>query len=336
MTTNNLQDVIATCRQAESFLVTSHTGPDGDSIGSILAMRYFLEALGKSNITCASQDPVPRIYDWLPGVVEIVDAEAVSGPYDLVVVLDVAQRARIGRVGEKLPENQTFLILDHHPEDEPFGIVNFVDRRYAACTEIVQDLFEAAGLKLSKPAATAIYVGLVTDTGGFRFGNTDARAHAHASKLLELDIDPSDVSSRVFDVMSLQKAELLKRVLERLHRSDCERHAWSYLTETDLKEVDADSEDTEGLVNFLRNLEGIKVASLFRELQPGKVKVSLRARKPIDAGLILKPFGGGGHSGAGGAILHAPLSETMDKISEAVRTALGPPPSPKAGARELK
>ncbi len=328
MTTNSLADVVAVCRAADSFLITSHTGPDGDSVGSILGMRRFLEALGKKRITCASQDPVPHLYEWVPGAGEIVGVDGINGPYDLAVVLDVSQRERIGRVAEKLPENQRFAIIDHHPEDNPFGVVNFVDRSYASCAEIVLGLYDAAGLTPTRDAATAIYVGLVTDTGSFRFGNTDARSHRNAARLVELGINADEIAQRVFDVMSMQKLELLRRVLARVQRSACGRFAWSYLIELDLQQADADSDDTEGLINFVRNLEGVEVAALFRELQPGKVKVSLRARKPIDAGAILKPLGGGGHTGAAGLILHTPLKEAIDRVTRRIADTIGPAPQP--------
>jgi bifunctional oligoribonuclease and PAP phosphatase NrnA len=327
MTTNSLTEVIDACRKADSILITSHTGPDGDSIGCVLSMRSFLGALGKKNITCASQDPVPRIYQWMPGVPNIVNVDGVSGPYDLVVVLDVAQRDRLGQIGEKLPEDQKFVIIDHHPEEHPFGAVNFVDRTYSSCTEIVLDLYDAAGLTPSLDAATAIYVGLVTDTGSFRFGNTDPRAHRNAARLLGLGVDAVDIAARVFDVMSMQKVELLRRVLERVQRSDCGRFAWSYLIELDLQQADADSDDTEGLINFVRNIEGVSVAAFFRELQPGRVKVSVRARDHVDAGLMLKPLGGGGHKGAAGVILHAPLKEAIERVTERIADALGPAPA---------
>jgi phosphoesterase RecJ-like protein len=326
MTMNSLEDVVGACRAARSFLVTSHTGPDGDSVGSILGMKFFLESLGKTEITCALQDPVPRAYDWMPSAIEIVDADNVETAYDLVVVVDVAQRERIGRVGEPLSPNQKFVVIDHHPADTPFSAVSFVDHTYASCAEILLDLHDTAGVQVSREAAIAIYVGLLTDTGSFRFGNTDARAHRNAARLIALGIDPSDIANRVLDAMSMQKLELLRRVLARIERSGCERFAWSHLLERDLQQTDASAEDTDGLVNFIRNLEGIQVAALFRELSPGKVKVSLRSRPPVDAGAMLKPLGGGGHAGAAGLILHAPLDEAIEKITSRMAEALGPAP----------
>jgi len=319
----NLRDLVEECRKADSFLITSHTGPDGDSVGSMLAMRHFLNALGKTDVTCASHDPVPRVYDWLPGAEEIVDADTMRGAYDLVVVLDVAQRDRIGSVGTRLSPDQRILVLDHHREEEPFGTVNFIDHTYASTSEIIVELFEAAGLEISREAADCAYVGLTTDTGSFKYANTDARAHRTAARLLEAGVDVSDISSRIFDVMSLAKSDLLRRVLERMQVSECARYAWSHVTEQDLVEAEAKSEDVDGLVNFVRNLEGIEVGMLFRELGPERVKVSMRSRGKLKASEVLKPFGGGGHAGAAGATLHLGLENGRAAVLGAVEEALG-------------
>lgn len=310
----DLREAVDICRAANSFLVTSHSTPDGDAIGSTLAMHGFLRALGKADITCANHDAVPRLYEWLPGAEDFLRANKLRKSYDLVVVMDVAQRSRLGDIAKAITPEQKVLILDHHREDEPFGTYNFLDRSYAATSQIVIDLYDLAGLKMSPDAATAAYVGLTTDTGSFRFSNTDPRAHRHAAKLLELGVDPSDVSSRVFDIITPEKLSLLKHVLERIQKSPCGRIAWSHLTAVDLVQARASAEDVEGLVNYVRNMDGVHVGILFRELKPGRIKISMRARAPIDAGLILKPLGGGGHAGAAGAIMTVTLDESIRDV----------------------
>jgi len=323
----DLQGVIEACRTADSFLITSHTTPDGDAIGSILSMRGLLMALGKTDITCANHDAVPRMYTWVPGADRLVRANKVRPAYDLFIVMDVAQKERLGDIGKFIGADQRVLIVDHHPEESPFGTLNFVDTGYAACAQIVVDLFDTAGLPMSRDAATAAYVGLTTDTGSFRFSNTDARAHRHAARLLDAGVDAADISSRVFDVMSAAKAELLRRVLERIERTADGRVAWAQLTAADLVEAHADAEDVEGLVNFARNLEGVQAGVLFRELKPGRVKVSVRARTPLHAGQLLKPFGGGGHPGAAGAVMQVPLDECISQVIGHIETALGAAPA---------
>ena len=321
----DLQGVVDACRAANTFLVTSHSTPDGDAIGSILAMRGFLRALGKADITCACHDAVPKLYDWVPGAEDFVRANKLRKSYELVVVMDVAQKERLGDIGRAIAPEQTVLIVDHHPEETPFGTLNFIDRSYASCSQIVVDLYETAGLRMSPDAATAAYVGLTTDTGSFRFSNTDGRAHRHAAKLLELGVDPSDIASRVFDIITPEKLALLKHVLERVQRSSCGRISWSILTAVDLVQARASAEDVEGLVNFIRNLEGVQVGVLFRELKPGRIKVSMRARGAIDAGLMLKPFGGGGHPGAAGAIINMPLDDAIREVVARAESVLTEP-----------
>ncbi|MDK1021886.1 MAG: 30S ribosome-binding factor RbfA [Candidatus Hydrogenedentes bacterium] len=319
----DLKGVVEECRGADSFLVTTHSNPDGDAIGSLLAMRHFLNALAKEDVTCACHDPAPRIYDWLPGATEIVNADNLRATYDLVVVLDVAQLDRIGSVALRLSPEQRILVLDHHREENPCGTVNFIDHTYASASEIVTELFDASGLPISREAAECAYVGLTTDTGSFKYANTDARAHRCAARLLETGIDVSDISSRVFDVMSLPKRDLLRRVLERLQVSDCARYAWSYLTGQDMIEAGAMSEDVDGLVNFVRNLEGVEVGMLFRELERNRLKVSMRSRGRLNAADVLRPLGGGGHAGAAGATLHLPMEEGRARVLQAVEEALG-------------
>ena len=319
----SLEDALQECRKANSFLVTTHADPDGDAVGSALAVMHFLRALGKTEVVCTCHDPVPRIYDWMPGAVEIIEPDAIEGTFDLVVIIDVAQRERIGSVAEVLGDDQRILVLDHHREDKPCGTVNFVEPTYAAASEIVVDLFEAAGVAMSEDAATCAYVGLTTDTGSFRFGNTDARAHRHAIALLEAGIDAAAISARVFDVMSLPKSALLERVLQRIQVSDCARYAWSWVNADDLVHVDATSEDMDGLVNYVRNIEGIEVGLLFRELEKDRTKVSVRSQGQVSSSEILKPLGGGGHAGAAGATLHTGLDEARPQVLARVAEALG-------------
>lgn len=317
-----LSGAVDLLRSSDSFLLCTHAGPDGDAIGSILALSHLLRGLGKRNIVCACQDPVPRIYRWLPGADAIVDKNGISGKFDLVVIVDVAQVERIGDIAQTFEADQEILILDHHLEDSPSGTNQFIDHTYASASEIVVDLYEAAGLALTPDGAVCAYVGLTTDTGGFRFGNTDARAHRVASRLVEAGVDVSDVSARVFDTISFAKAKLLEHVLGRIVVGDGGAYAHSRLTLADMTEAKAGPEDADGLVNFVRNLEGVSVGALFRELEDGKVKVSLRSRGTFNSAKVLKVFGGGGHAGAAGATFAMTCEEAESAVIDAIQTEL--------------
>lgn len=318
----SLQEALEEIRKADSFLLTTHTNPDGDAIGSMLALHQFLQALGKSDITSANQDSVPRIYAWLPLADTIVNGDTLRKSYDLVIIIDVAQRTRVGSIGEAFAPDQRILVLDHHLEENPCGDVNFMDATLASASEIVVDLYAEAGIPISEDAAACAYVGLATDTGGFRFGNTNARAHAHAEQLVATGINVSEISSRVFDDVSRKKIAMMRVLLENLVVSECGRYSYSTITLSDMESHEATSEDLDGLVNLTRDIEGVVVGVLFREISASQSKVSLRSKTGFDSSACLNPFGGGGHAGAAGASMDVPLAACQESILAAIQSQL--------------
>ncbi len=322
MTLIALNEALDEIRQAESFLLTTHTHPDGDAIGSMLALHHFLLDLGKTDITSACHDPVPRVYSFLPMAGGVVGADALRETYDLVIIIDVAQRARVGSIGDAFADNQRVLVLDHHLEESPCGDVNYMDATMASASEIVVDLYYEAGLSMSHDAAACAYVGLATDTGGFRFGNTNARAHAHAEQLVSTGIDVSEISSRVFDDVSRKKIALMRVLLDNLSVSECRRYSYSTITLADMESNQATAEDLDGLVNLTRDIEGVAVGALFREMEGEQTKVSLRSKSGFNSSACLNSFGGGGHAGAAGATVDMPLEECRESVLAAVRSQL--------------
>ena len=318
----SLAGVVDALRAGSSFLVTAHANPDGDAIGSTLAMGAFLRALGKDAVHCISPDPVPHVYQWLPGAASMLDATHAPPAFDTLVIVDVAQRARLGKVGDMILPHVTAIVVDHHLEASPFGDMGFIDPTYAACGEIIVELFETARLPLSREAAECAYVAQTTDTGGFRYANTNARSHRIAARLLEYGIDVMDISSRVFDTMRAAKFHLLRRVLDRMHFDAGGLIAHSYVTTRDLTELNAKTQDIDGLINFIRNIEGVIVGTLFYEVDATTSKVSLRSRQGFNSALALQTFGGGGHQGAAGALIHLPLDEAKSAVLAHVRTLL--------------
>jgi phosphoesterase RecJ-like protein len=321
----SLAEILSALRGGESFLVTSHPNPDGDAVGSTLCMCHLLRALGKQEIVCVNDDPVPRIYSWLPGGDQIVQTSALSSRVraSIVIVVDAASKIRAGRVGELVEPTAQWVMIDHHLDERPTGDLVFVDPTYSAVGEILIELFDEAGVALSREAATCAYVSIVTDTGGFRYANTTPRSHRIAARLLETGIDAAEISSRVFDLMSAPKFEMLRRVLDRTQRIAEGRVAYSMLTARDAQETSARGEDTDGLINFPRNIEGVEVGILFREVGPRTTKVSMRSRNTFNCAAFLEQLGGGGHAGAAGATLEMPLAEARRMVLERIRAALG-------------
>lgn len=319
----SLHEIVEALREGEAFLVAAHTNPDGDAVGSMLAMAGLLRGLGKTNIHCISPDPVPYLYQWLPGAEDILDMTPPPPHFDTLVIVDVSQQLRIGKVAELIRPDTRTIIVDHHLETAPFGDVGFIDPSYAACGEIIVELFNVAGVALSQDSAECAYVAQSTDTGGFRYGNTNARSHRIAAQLLECGIDVFDISSRVFDTMRNAKFHLLRRVLDRMHFDADGRIAYSFVTARDLAELDARTQDIDGLINFIRNVEGVQVGALFYEIEGNKTKVSLRSRGAFNSAHALQPFGGGGHHGAAGAVVELPLQDTKSNVLEHLRVTLG-------------
>jgi phosphoesterase RecJ-like protein len=281
--------------------------------------------MGKETVLCVNDDPVPRLYQWLPGADQVHRSGRITSPLqvDVVLVLDGSRKARLGKAAELCIPTAKWIAIDHHLEEHPEGDLIFLDPTYSAVGEILYELFVLVGVPLSREAATCLYVSITTDTGGFRFGNTTPRSHRIAAALLEAGVDAADISGRVFDVISVPKSEMLRRTLDRVRRVANGRLAYSVLTAQDMEEAKAQTEDTDGLVNFARNIEGVDVGILFRELGPNRTKVSMRSRNRFNCARFLEPLGGGGHAAAAGVVLDMPLDEACTRVVEQARSALG-------------
>ena len=321
----DLAGIVEAFRASDSFVVVSHSSPDGDAIGSTLAVRFLLLGLGKARITCVNEDQTPRIYQWLPGADTMRIRRSMKAPVaaDLVVMVDIAEKERMGSVVELVPPGAKTLVIDHHLGDKSDADVGYVDTTASAVGEILMDVFAAAGVPVSREVAECLYVSIMTDTGGFRFGNTTPRTHRVAAALLETGIDVSEISARVYDETSAAKLELLKRVLQRMRLEAQGRVAYSQVTVNDMAEAGAQSEDIEGLVNYARNIEGVEVGILFRELDEETTKVSMRARDGCNCAVFLNQFGGGGHMAAAGVTMDMPLEAACAMIVERVQDVLG-------------
>ncbi|HOZ46722.1 MAG TPA: bifunctional oligoribonuclease/PAP phosphatase NrnA [Candidatus Hydrogenedentes bacterium] len=318
----DLAGVASLLRSGNSFLVTSHENPDGDAMGSLLAIAHLLHSLGKDRVHLVSADPVPAIYRDLPWAERIADA---SGPWpeiNVVVVLDVARKDRFEAVARRINPGMIVVVIDHHREASPCGDFHFVDPSYAATGEIVVELFEAAAMPLSREAAHCLYVAQATDTGGYRFSNTNARSHRIAARLIEAGVDAAAINERIFEVMPRPKFALLKRVLENQRFAIQGRVAYTCLQASDLDATGARGEDLEGLVNFMRNIEGVDVGILFREVDAATTKVSFRSRRVFDSAAFLERFGGGGHAPAAGATIPEPLDEVCRRVLSDLTAAL--------------
>ncbi len=309
---------------AQRIVTASHVNPDGDALGSILALTHALKALGKE-VVPISTDGVPDIYAWMPGA-DWVQTSTERRDFDVAVVCDAGTLERAGNSQTVALESATIMIdIDHHVADGPFGDIQIVDDKAAATAELVYSLIRALGTAagrdlVSREIAECLMTGLITDTGSFRFMNVTPRTFYLAARLQKHGADPAPIAERVFENRSLAGLKLLGRALDSLLVSADGRVAWAAVTANDFLELHAADDETEGIVNQIRAIRGADVGVLFREIPGRKIRVSLRAREGSDVNAIAAVFGGGGHKLASGCSLDPPLVDAVRLVvAECVR-----------------
>ncbi len=299
----DMEAVAAEIRAAERFLLTTHEGPDGDALGSLLAMHHMLDQLGKDSVMflAAKEFPLPIEYRFLP--LEEVFHEPPADMADRTVVfLDCGNIDRMP-VDFLSNEGAHVINIDHHHDNTRFGDVNLVDVDASSTAEIVYGLALHIGVEITPKMASALYVGLLTDTGRFSYENTNAGTHRIAAALIEAGVDVNDIYRRLYENVPLEKLRLVARALEAIERP-CEGLAVTSIGDADYEATGSGEEMTEGIIDFLRSLEGTKVAAVIRELgSRGRAarKVSLRSSGDgVDVSAIARVHGGGGHVRAAG------------------------------------
>ena len=310
-------DPIATILDAlgrgERFLVCSHTRPDGDAVGSMLALAMIIEQMGKE-VELATAERIPPQYRQLPGVEAVCTKKRVSGRYDAAILLecDGMERTRLGGLDEM------FLInIDHHITGREFADLNWIDRSAASVGEMVYRLGRAAGACLTTQMAQCIYTTLLTDTGGFCYGNVRESTFALARELVEAGADPIGIARDVYFSSPVSKLLVLGAALRRLKREG--RLAWLWVTHQDMQRTRATDEDCEGIINVALSLAGVEAVVFLREMGGGGVRVSLRSKRRLNVAAVAARLGGGGHQNAAGCTLQGSLARARKEILAELR-----------------
>ena len=291
---------------AGRILVATHIRPDGDALGSLLAMGLALESLGKE-VVLYNESPVPAGYRFLPGVERITgDAGDLSG-FDCAVILDCGDEDRLGKLAIPSRDIPVRINIDHHGTNPGFGTHNLVEPEASATAEILYRLFRKMGVVITPEIACGIYTGIFTDTGSLRFSNATHQAFSICTEMVALGVKPGDVARHVYGTHSLGRIRLLNRVLDSIEVSDNGRLSIMTLTQEMFQETGADASDVTGLVNYAKHIEDVEVAALIQEADPEeqaegafRYHVSLRSEGRIDVSRIAARFGGGGHPAAAG------------------------------------
>ena len=308
--------ILNVLRNGERFLVCSHSRPDGDAVGSILAIGMFLEQMGK-RADMVTADRIPIIYRTLPGADCIRTTTHVHGPYDAAILLECDSPGR-----SRLAGLEKFLLInvDHHATGRPFGHINWIDHKATSVGELVYRLILAAGARITPEIATCIYTTVLTDTGGFIYGGTSASTFGLARELVLAGANPISIAQDVYFSTAISKLLLLGAALSNLRREG--RLAWLSITHQDMVRTCAVEEDCEGIVNYALSIAEVEAAVLLRELPEQRIRVSLRSKGKVNVAAIAERFGGGGHENASGCALAGPLARATDQILGELRNAI--------------
>ena len=313
-----LREFWARLCQGHSFFLACHQRPDGDALGSALALARVLRRIGK-DVVVACEDGVPDNYSFIPDAETVVISSERRG-FDVGVLVDCESIKRVGSAKDAVLSASLKACIDHHVPNGEFGDIRVIDPSASATAEVVFELFVANDIKIDRALAIQLMAGLVADTGAFRFANTTARTFRIAARLSAAGAQASDIARHIYESHSLASMQLLGRALCSLTVHPSGRIVWAQVTKKDLEELGATDADTEGIVNLVRWVKGPEVAILFRETKPGSVRISLRSTDGFDVEQVARVFGGGGHKAAAGCTIDSPLDEARELlISEVLR-----------------
>jgi len=318
-----LEKIANTLREADSILVVTHVYPDGDALGSQLALRSILQGMGKK-AEAFGQEKVSHIYDFLPTSDQLVTELADLSIFDCVAALDCGDALRLGREMDRLLTVHPFLVIDHHSGHKDFGDFRWVDSSRSATGEMVFDLATAMGAEINFDAAFCLYAAIVSDTGSFKYSSTTARTLRIAAELLGKGVEPAKVVGRLYDNFTPNRLALLKNVLDTLRLYGEDRLALIHVTREMYDKSGAVEEETENFINFPRSLATVRVAAFLKEAGDGRIAVSLRSKgSRHDVAAVARGFGGGGHRNAAGfKLAGVSLDEAREKLLAALLPVL--------------
>ncbi|MFC1815677.1 bifunctional oligoribonuclease/PAP phosphatase NrnA [Thermodesulfobacteriota bacterium] len=315
-----MDQIIQHLNNCNHVLLASHANPDGDAIGSLIAMGLALDSLNKK-LTLYNESSIPAVYRFLPSVNRVVRELRPTDVFDTAVILDCGDLDRIGKAAVAVSKTPVTINVDHHITNTGFGDFQIVDTLASATSEIVHRLIKALEVPINSDIANSIYTGILTDTGSFRFSNTNRAAFAICEEMLALGVNPYRIAQHVYGTYSLGRIKLLNLALDSIEISQNGKLSLMTVTSEMLNETGTQPEDADGLINYARRIEAVQVAVLIQEQMNGQEKskknrfhVSLRSDGSIDVAAIASSFGGGGHASASGFSIQAPLSDIKARI----------------------
>jgi phosphoesterase RecJ-like protein len=312
------EQIIDIISKSSKIAVTSHMQPDGDNIGSSLALCLALKKLGKKAVFVID-DNVPELYRFLKGAREAEKPSSVAEiDFDLLIALDCGDLERLGKAAQLVSKTK-LVNIDHHISNTKFGEMNLIEENASATAEIVYKLIKSMGIFIDKDIADCIYTGIVTDTGMFQYSNTSEETHSIAAELIIAGVSPSDIFNKIYQNSPKEKVLLLGEALKSLEFFNNDMISCISISKAQVDNIAEEDIDTEGIVNLGRDIFGVEVAIFLKQKETNLVKVSLRSKTYIDVSIIAKDFGGGGHIRAAGCAVAGSLESVKQQILEAIQ-----------------
>lgn len=315
-----LDTILEEINNAETILILAHETPDGDAVGSCLAMKLALEQLGKNPDVIIRE--IAKIFDFLPGRDDVkLDSEIQR--YDLVIALDCADLKRlVGR--EYFEKAKKTIVIDHHGSNGMFGDINYVNPASPACCQILAGIFKYYKIDIDKEIGTCLLTGIITDTGGFKYSGVSADTFEFAEEILQKGVNVSKIYKRVLDTKTKSHFELMKRAIDRMEFLEDGKVAFTYINNKDLEDTNASFGDHEGLVEIGRDIEGVEVSVFIRQKEDEEdtYKISMRSNNYVNCSDVCLMFNGGGHEKAAGGIVRGDVNTAKDKIMKELRKVL--------------
>ena len=305
---------------AQNILILTHINPDGDALGSVIAMKCAVKQKYNKEADVVYIGRYPDIYEFLPHKEELIKAESFDTEkiYDVVIALDVASKDRLSQT-EKTFNNAKYKVnIDHHKTNNNYGDFNLVDGAASSTGEVLYGLFESMDIEITKDIAIALYTSILTDTGCFKYNSTTPKSMEICSKLISKGVDPSKTAMKIYGNKPKPMVMLNAFAVSNAKFTNNGKIAYTTVTLKDLEKFGAEQDHTEGIVENLKEINTVEVAILFKELKNGFTKVSFRS-KNIDVARISSKFDGGGHTNAAGCTVKKPLNIAIDKILEELK-----------------
>lgn len=313
--------ILETIREHKTFCIVGHVRPDGDCVGSQLALAIALHNEGK-RVTCWNEDPIPAKYKFLDPD-GLFQTPKPGKQFDCVIATDCASFPRLGTAGKYSLDRKILINIDHHESNPRYGDINWVSAREPSCGELIFRLLKAAHWSITKPIADNLFAAVSTDTGSFQYPTTRPGTFHTGAELVTRGADLAKVCDEVYQSYPLSRARLLRHLYNKFKLADKDRIAYLWLRKKDFTRTGAETNDTEGLIDHIRAIKPVVVACVFEEMEPELTRISLRSKSPkVNVNEIAAQFGGGGHLAAAGARISGKPMAVQRQVIAAVKRAL--------------